>query len=598
MDESIEAESVQLSLPRSALPEFPSPTGHPIGGLSTPARERDVARFFHGVHRQYFAQMKTALIGLGLKAPITAVTDWDDPADLLSITDELDFVGCNWYYDHPVFSASREWRVPSFYENRNSVADDRGLDFAPSALRAAVDGKPIVLREWGACWPSKFRGVGLLEGAAYAALQDIDAMIMFTYDTRPDRRRIEYFDVSSDPVRWGVAGIAGEIYRSGAVSPATKHVAFAASRADALAARRRSPAAASLTRLGWTSQVRQHVFDQTADVERDLVVATGQLPLAYPGERVLFPGSPSLAALQMSGYGLIPRDAFAASHVFDGFAYDAGQQAELAEGLRFEVADLEAAGLQPIGLSEDGALAGGFRDPRRENCGLLEMGHGGMLRAALDLLGSGNHAFVDRREYLSDTGEIRRNVAAERLTIDAPRVQAFAGAFSGTMEASGLRVTTPSALGVIAAISLDEKPISENGPTLIKMVTVAANEGEKKGTRDAPPQYPQFQLDDFGDAPVHTHGKPSDTPTSVMLAGRDAIEVQMVNGTWEAARHDGGWTVWCDTPGVKLSLPELGERVAVTTYGAAGEGETTQSAQPFTYPAGCRFARVVAAPQQ
>ena len=147
------------------------------------------------------------------------MTDWDDPADLLSITDELDFVGCNWYYDHPVFSADRQWRVPSFFENANPIADERGLDFASASLRAAADRKPLVLREWGACWPSKFRGVGLLEAAAYgrcilaARIPEnmsvlCDSAVYFTVDNVDELAALICRYLDSEPQRSAFGGRA------------------------------------------------------------------------------------------------------------------------------------------------------------------------------------------------------------------------------------------------------------------------------------------------------------------------------------------------------------------------------------------------------
>ena len=591
--ETLEESSVRLTVSPTPEPDFPSPTGGGLPGTSTASRQRDVRRFCQSIHLQYFARMKQALREGGLRAPLTAVTDWDEPADLRSVVEGLDFVGCNWYYDHPVFRAGNEWHLPSFFTNINPLADEQGLDFVCSVTKAAVKGKPLVVREWGACWPSKFRGVGTLEGAAYAALQDIDAMILFTYDTRPDSRRTEYFDISSDPVRWGIAGLAGEIYRTRAVSPARKRVALGMSREDSLA--EASPAVANLVRLGWASQVRQLLFNEVCEeVDADLVVAAGLSGAQYVGQRVLFPGRGAVGAAYQSGYGAATRTSEGGAYTFNGIGYDLNAQVELPPGVRFSVADLQAEGLEPIGLSPDGTLACGFWDPTRANCALLNLGHEGLLRGALDLLGMNDahpaapsHGFVDRQEHVADTGELRRDLRAERLLIDTPRVKAVAGALGGTVQAGSMRVSTASPLGVVAALALDE-----GGSLLVKMVTVAANTGEKKSPREAGGTDLKLQLEAFGDAPVLTHGEASDTPTTVELDGKPVVSVYMVNGTWEAVRKGEAWYVWCDTPGVKVSLPGLGEKVTVTPFGAGGAGEARASGQPFAYPEGCRFVGV------
>jgi len=482
MDERLEDSSVQLVTARGIGADFPSPTGAPRVGVLTPARQRDLSRFCYSVHREYFAELKRALREAGLRVPLTAVTEWENPADLRAVADELDFIGCNWYYDHPVFSAGREWHVPSFFFNTSPLADEQGQDFTSCALRAAVEGKPLVLREWGACWPSKFRGVGLLEATAYASLQDLDAMILFTYDTHPDVRRIEYFDVSSDPVRWGLAGLAGYLHRTHALDPARRSLAIRETPEDSFAPR--AALSRELLRLGWMSRLRQALVDESADLQ---------------------------------GY--------------------------------------------------DQVLA--FSDTPGETS--------------------------DRAAYVSDTGQIRRLLDDERLILDAPRVQAVAGALtSKPTRTSRAAFSSVSPIGVLLALSLTDQPLADTDALLLKMVTVAANTGEQKATRDVPPSFPQFRLDAFGDAPVLTHGKPSDQPTTVALSGSPLISVYMENGTWEALRTGATWYVWCDTPGVRFSLPRLAGQVSVTPYTAAGAGAAKRTGQPFAYPKDCLFVRVTA----
>jgi hypothetical protein len=478
VDESLANTSVSLRGSDRPRADFPSPTGAPRAGVMTATRKRDLVRFCYSVHREYFAEMKRALREAGLQVPVTAVTEWEQPADLRAVADELDFIGCNWYYDHPLFSPGREWHVPSFFANTSPIADEQGLDFTSSVLRAAVCGKPLVVREWGACWPSKFRGVGLLEAAAYAALQDIDAIVMFTYNAQPAVRRIEYFDVSSDPVRWGLAGVAGHVFRTQALDVARSATAVRLAEADCFALEASLPA--GLLRLGWVSRLRQVFGGESA-------------PEGY--DRVLRPSD------------------------------------------------------TPAEASDVGACA-------------------------------------------SDTGQIRRLIDQERLVLDAPRVQAVAGALtSEPMRTSAATFSSASPIGVIASLSLDGKPLADTDVLLLKMVTVAANTGEQKSTRTATPQ---FKLDAFGDAPVLTHGKPVPEPTTVELSGRPLIAVYLENGTWEAVRKGGEWYVWCDTPGAKFDLRSLGAQVGVVPFGAAGAKPPEQAKQPFAYPKGCLFVQVTA----
>jgi hypothetical protein len=601
--ERLEDSSVRLLAPTATELDFPSPMGAHASDPANSARRRDVTRFCYSVHREYFAQMRHALRASGLRAPLTAVTDWEHPADLRAVTDELDFVGCNWYYDHPIFAAGRSWRLPSFFTNASPIADREGLDFTSSVLEAFVAGKPLVVREWGVCWPNKLRGAGLVEAAAYAAFQDIDALTLFTYNTDPESRRIEYFDLSSDPVRWGLVGAAGALFRERRVRPGQRQVAVLSSPEDSFA----GPSAdlQHLLRLGWRSRLRQKLVEGTCSAEGyDLLVGTGHSG-GCAGARALFHltgAQASVAAPLLAGsYGIAPRLSTKGRFVFDGLVYDAGHALSLGSGLRFAVSDLHEAGYEAIGVSEDGTLACGFWDPGRGNCVLADVDAPTLLRAAADLSSPAGgmegaqpaHAAFDRHQVTSDTAEITRLQTEERLLINAPRVQAVAGAFgTDTLNAGELSVTSSAPLGVVIGLSLDERPLSDSQLLLLKMVTVAANTGEKKSVRDVPTGSPQLKLEAFGAGPVDTRGQPGAEPTSVRLGGTPELSAYMVNGTWEAVRAGQRWYLWCDTPGSRFSLGDLKDTVRLTPFGKAGMGEVLDLAQPFAYPADCLFVRV------
>jgi hypothetical protein len=200
--ETLEAGTVTLHGPggeRGMLGGAPGATGHEAG------RANDMALFLYSVHRDYFSQMAHFLRERGVQQPIGAVTDFDALPDMRAMHDELDFIGTNYYYDHPRLRDG-QWRLPMYFVNHTPLGDQAGESFAPRVTRSAFADRPIVVREWGVCWPNKFRAAGMVEAIAYACLQDIDTMILFTYDTSPEATRLDFFDVKRDPLRWGLAG--------------------------------------------------------------------------------------------------------------------------------------------------------------------------------------------------------------------------------------------------------------------------------------------------------------------------------------------------------------------------------------------------------
>ena len=247
------------------LPRF-DVTPEQAGSLAAPARQSDFYRFAYEVHCRAFRQMATFLREHGLRVPITAVTDTTQPADLKAVADSLDLVGANFYWDHPYFGPRNNWSPPAYYLNANPIRAGPGEGLMPDVMAQKLLGKPLVLREWGYCWPNKYRSAGMIEAAAYGRLQAIDALILFTYDTRVGRRKLDYFDVRSDPTRWGLAGLAGRLFLSEELPPAGPPVCVGYSGAETFAAPRNASAAAEAPMrarydVAWTTGVANAFAD-------------------------------------------------------------------------------------------------------------------------------------------------------------------------------------------------------------------------------------------------------------------------------------------------------------------------------------------------
>lgn len=176
-------------------------------------REPDVRRFAASLEREYLAQMVSFLRSLGVKVPITAVTQPDSPASLSAVADTVDFVGGNYYFAHPLERDSYPEEIEYCYDASNPLAV-RGPDTAVRRICGPkVAGKPLVIREWNISWPNPYRPAGLLEAAALAARQDVDGMILFSFYTQPEETALGSFDVSNDPSAWGMVGLAGQVFR-------------------------------------------------------------------------------------------------------------------------------------------------------------------------------------------------------------------------------------------------------------------------------------------------------------------------------------------------------------------------------------------------
>lgn len=187
-----------------------------LGKPDPPQRQRDGVEFLCEVERDYFAQMRDSLRGLGLKVPITAVVSSDIPAELQAVASELDYVSENHYADHPSFGG-QEWQGKFFYNNKNPLRDDTRFAFPPFTAQLRWESKPVVIREWASVWPNQFRASSIPEAAAYGRLQDFDGMILFGYKTGSVRDRLVEFGYQVDPPIWDLFAMGSLLFLRGDV---------------------------------------------------------------------------------------------------------------------------------------------------------------------------------------------------------------------------------------------------------------------------------------------------------------------------------------------------------------------------------------------
>ena len=486
------------------------------------ARRGDGARFAVEIHRRYFREMKAYLRGIGVRIPLCATGRYDDVADSSSQARELDFVGCNFYYDHPYWGTGKpNWTPPSYFHNRNPLTDvgDHSLTAAIGLSR--VRGKPLVVREWNYCWPNVWRGAGMLEAATFAGLHDLDALILFTYETDP-RARVGYFNIRSDPSRWGMAAMGARMFLGQMVAPAKHEVVVPYGPTDIYAYEKfHQP----LYALGWTTRVENDFFDgdtYRAPAGVDLIVPPGRSVGAK------YVGAPAL---------LYARDGRRDPNGNAGRAAFWGEY-DLTLGASFDVGQLKAKGLEPLGASGPNARA--FYDAKNRRlvyAGLQsEEVWGAALQAlqkadALTLPNSAGKNVVLR----ADTGQVKRDVSRGRLAVDAPQVQILAGNLEGSTGFAGGLTIRNFRRGALIAMALDGLPLARSRRYVIKMSADAVNVDQRVGRdpRFAGNASGQWRVEAVGNGPVDVPGVSTTEPLEVSLAGRPQLKIWLDGGNWE-----------------------------------------------------------------
>jgi hypothetical protein len=548
----------------------------------SPARRRDAIRFAVELQRNYFRQMTAALRDMGLKVPCTGVVSGAVIPDTFSVAQELGFTAENMYQEHPHFEPGREWLPPYYYSNQNYLREVSPHSGMPFITRYRWSGTPLAVREWATCWPNSARATSMLDMAAYGRLQDLDALLYFAYYTTGDFTRLGPFTLGNDPSRWGLFGLAAQVFLGAdTVAPAQRTVQIAWSAEDMAA---HGAWIESFHNLSYVHRVENTVLKPDGPPSAaDLTILGGRShAIGWRGERALIWSAADFVTAARreratgeatvwarSGYKL---DATATSGLtlrFNGIGFGDGETSRVQDTTVFPVEALRAARMHPIGVSPDKQWALGGYHEQRKNLVFGKLPPALLVRFALDLTNHWydtpmTHVDLDRGVWRSDTGQLVRDTARGLLTVDAPSVQIIQGEFTTNTAVetpSGyLQAVSQSPLGVIAAVALDGKPLEDSQRYIIKMVTVARNRRETLVSATHPAMQGKWVMQVEGGAPIVTDGRPLEgRATVVALGGHEVVAAGLENGTWELLVDEAAKKAYlaCDTPNAlfRVSLP-------------------------------------------
>lgn len=507
VDESLENGSVEL--PLMTWTPLSAPEAQRF--YAALPRRNDGARFAVSVHQKYFQEMRAYLKNIGVKIPISVTGRFDDLADMKSISSELDFIGANFYYDHPYWASGKPaWQLPSYYRNDNPLQSTDEHSFAATIGLAKIHNKPLVVREWNYCWPNSWRGEGMLEAAAYADFQDIDAMILFTYETSTTAR-VSYFNVRSDPARWGLVGIAAQIFLKQLIPPSKYKVIFPYSDQDTFTY---TSYYQPLYSLGWFARLENDFYDAQyqAPDKSTLLVAPGR------SSQLSLSGAPSV--LWQNG-----------------------------EPSAKPLWNMQAKQVQLGTTTSRQALA--------VSLNALEQFFDAPFSWKVLLDG----------KFVSDGGRLVRDIKKGTLFINTPQLQAAMGNLGDEAQVGDLKIRNLPQ-GTLAFLSLDGAPISQTQRFMIKMVTDTRNVDEvvKRDPRFLHRSDGQWMVDVYGKGPVTGGGKASAQPVEVWRGNQLVAKIYQSGGAFELLLENGRWRFYTDTPGVRF--------VVYHGKNAAGHGKT------------------------
>jgi hypothetical protein len=156
-------------------------------------------RFFMDLENGFYQDMAGYLRKeLGVRVPITATADHShtsSPYTMLTSLSKLDVVDGHVYWQHP--GSPPPVNTPMVNDPLHSTV--------VKLSRTAFAGKPYTVSETNHPFPNDWAAEGIPTLAAYGALQDWDAIMMYTFEPKRDPNHKPYvgdpFDISLDPVR-------------------------------------------------------------------------------------------------------------------------------------------------------------------------------------------------------------------------------------------------------------------------------------------------------------------------------------------------------------------------------------------------------------
>lgn len=204
----------------------------------TQGRYLDYVRFLNDLEMDFFTDMRDFIKGtLGAKAPVTGTIGYGLAG--IAVQARMDFVDAHAYWQHPRFPR-RPWSRTDWYVPNRSMVDSPEESTILRLSLGRVLGKPFTVTEYNHPAPNEFRAEAIPLIAAYGALQDWDAVFLYSYHHAVgewDRRYIaQYFDIDSDPGKMVQMPVGAAVFRRRDVSPARGEVVIRLSREEACSA--------------------------------------------------------------------------------------------------------------------------------------------------------------------------------------------------------------------------------------------------------------------------------------------------------------------------------------------------------------------------
>lgn len=440
---------------------------HDYTSVDGPARFAEHNDFLTEIETAYIREMMAYLRELGVKCAINASNLPAGAAELRCLS-LGEVAQCNAYWNHPMGG----FRVPvTFHDQEMHSTDPRVLQtvaFAQNLMTrlslGRITGKPFMVTEWNVSYPMRFRADVMLMLASYAALQDWDGLLLFSYshfageELNASERFSGFFNSFNDPAVWGLAGVASALFQGRLVKEALNQVELAYTDLDAL----NTPPQVYLP-YGYVPFISQiaatFVEDQPYAGDADVVISSGFTSTGdYTGAKhaLVYARSPYKDRYQKE----LGKPDFIRLH-----QEQEGEPKALVtvDGQKIgELGERRAVVTQEEALDRQIGVFGQVLDRSMKHWGLLAPDQGYDEAAGT---------------FVSDTGELHFGYAGSGFRAVTERFAAFAGNVPGAMTVGGFRFELINRKVSVSILSRDDQPLHESKQLLLTAVSESWNEG-------------------------------------------------------------------------------------------------------------------------
>ncbi len=197
------------------VPKFAESRALPAGG------RRDWIRFLWETERKHWTGIERFLKEeLGVKVPVVGTIVATSTPNLMS---DMDVVDSHAYWQHPQFPG-KAWDMDNWLVKNISMVDYPDDATVTRLAFQRVAGKPHMVSEYNHPAPNTHAGEGPLFVAAFGALQDWDAIFLYTYSHEEKETKAgcipSFFSIAQHPTIMANVPVASLLFRRGDLRPA------------------------------------------------------------------------------------------------------------------------------------------------------------------------------------------------------------------------------------------------------------------------------------------------------------------------------------------------------------------------------------------